>query len=284
MGSSLKQREANQQNALKSTGPRTVGGKAAVAGNALKHGILSNRLVLPDENAVEFQVLLDGLSRSLCPVGDLELTLVEKIAINLWRQRRLVKAEQAGLVLSRQAKHVADQVSEELGIGAYSSRRVTVDDLEGVDEGQVEWCKAVIQEYDQLPQACLHDLAQLREEAPRIHEQLAKDAAHDKMAIEGYLEEHDGGLTEYLSDLLRYCREEIQRAVRFPVVQEIAELVTAQRAIPPGEARDKLGRYQAMLDNDLYKAMKALRDAQQWRLASIDVTNEAGTMATSEAC
>ena len=89
-------------------------------------------------------------------------------------------------------------------------------------------------------------------------------------------------MSEYLSDLLRYCREEIQRAVRFPVVLAIAELVTAQRAIPAGVARDKLGRYQAMLDNGLYKAMKALRDAQQWRLASIDVTNEEEAMTTSE--
>jgi len=63
-------------------------------------------------------------------------------------------------------------------------------------------------------------------------------------------------------------------------VQAVTELVRAQRAIPLGEARDKLARYQTMLDNGLYKALKALREAQQWRMATIDIAHEADVEST----
>jgi hypothetical protein len=275
---SLKQHKANQQNALKSTGPKSEAGKSVVAGNAAKHGILSDRLTLPDECEQEYQSLFDGLCRSLCPVGVLELVLVEKISINLWRQRRLVRAEQAGIELGRQAKQVADQVSEELGIGIYSSHRVTVDDLESVDAEHMEWCEGVIVEYEQLPPESLDDWMQLREAAPRIHEQLVTDAHNDKLTVDDYLNEHDESLKDYLGELVRYCREQTLKTVRFPIVQAVAVLVKAQRAIPSAEVREKLGRYQTMLDNSLYKDLKALREAQQWRMASIEVTDEAETI------
>jgi hypothetical protein len=41
--------EANQENAQKSTGPRTVAGKLAVSQNAVKHGLRSRALPFRDE-------------------------------------------------------------------------------------------------------------------------------------------------------------------------------------------------------------------------------------------
>jgi len=35
-----------------------------------------------------------------------------------------------------------------------------------------------------------------------------------------------------------------------------------------------------MLDNGLYKALKALREAQQWRMATIEMAHEAEVVAT----
>jgi hypothetical protein len=46
---SEKKAETNRQNVLKSTGPKTPEGKAAVRHNALKHGLLAEQVLLPDE-------------------------------------------------------------------------------------------------------------------------------------------------------------------------------------------------------------------------------------------
>jgi hypothetical protein len=43
----------NRRNAQKSTGPKTLEGKAAVRLNALKHGLLSRQTLLPDEEEAD---------------------------------------------------------------------------------------------------------------------------------------------------------------------------------------------------------------------------------------
>lgn len=46
---SQKQLEANRQNALRSTGPRTADGRAAVSQNAVRHGLRAQRVVIEGE-------------------------------------------------------------------------------------------------------------------------------------------------------------------------------------------------------------------------------------------
>ena len=70
---SEKQIEANKQNALKSTGPKSIDGKAKVSQNDIRHGIFSNELVIQKgegkENKLEFDKLLADLSVDLMPEG-----------------------------------------------------------------------------------------------------------------------------------------------------------------------------------------------------------------------
>ena len=47
---SARKAEANRRNALKSTGPNTPEGKAAVRLNALRHGLLTQQILLPGED------------------------------------------------------------------------------------------------------------------------------------------------------------------------------------------------------------------------------------------
>ena len=94
---SEKQEQANIQNAQLSTGPISSEGKAVVARNALKHGIFAKDLVINAgdgrEDVLEYHELLTELKRDLAPVGRMEMMLVEKIAVNYWRLRRLVRYE-----------------------------------------------------------------------------------------------------------------------------------------------------------------------------------------------
>ena len=71
--------EANRQNALKSTGPKTPEGKAAVRLNALTHGLRSGEVLLPGEDGEAFSELGERLRAELQPVGELENLLADRI-------------------------------------------------------------------------------------------------------------------------------------------------------------------------------------------------------------
>lgn len=85
----------NKMNALQSTGPKTKEGKAIASQNAIRHGLLSQDLILKDESPKEFDLFRQGLYQSLSPVGRLEEILVEKIVSAGWRFRRLIKVEKS---------------------------------------------------------------------------------------------------------------------------------------------------------------------------------------------
>jgi hypothetical protein len=85
--------EANRRNALRSTGPKTPEGKAAVRLNALKHGLLSREILLPGEDEEALRELGERLRAELQPVGELENLLVDRIIAAYWRLRRLGRVE-----------------------------------------------------------------------------------------------------------------------------------------------------------------------------------------------
>ena len=80
--------KANQQNAQKSTGPRTDEGKAAVSQNAVKHGLFAAEAVITGENPADYELYHDKYLAELLPVGMVESMLAERIVSLAWRLRR----------------------------------------------------------------------------------------------------------------------------------------------------------------------------------------------------
>jgi hypothetical protein len=89
----VKQQATNRQNAQKSTGPKTSEGKAVVALNAMKHGLLSRQVRLPDEDEAALVELGKRLRAHLQPVGELEVLLVDRMVTAAWRLRRVLAIE-----------------------------------------------------------------------------------------------------------------------------------------------------------------------------------------------
>jgi len=79
---------ANRVNALNSTGPRTADGKAAVAQNAVKHGLLAQQVVIKGEDPGEFEFYREQLFGEMAPVGAFESVLAERAVGLSWRLRR----------------------------------------------------------------------------------------------------------------------------------------------------------------------------------------------------
>ena len=74
-----------------------------------------------------------------------------------------------------------------------------------------------------------------------------------------------------MANLLKWCHEQLNVAEQRPRVLAVAEQVAAKRLVLSDEALEVFSRYQTTLDNQLYKALKALREAQEWRAKTLDL-------------
>jgi hypothetical protein len=83
------QRRAARLNSEKSTGPRTEAGKSASGLNALRHGLCSQKALLPGEDAEALADLSREFHKSSKAVGPLELYCVERMILCYWRMRRI---------------------------------------------------------------------------------------------------------------------------------------------------------------------------------------------------
>jgi hypothetical protein len=87
--------EANRANAQSSTGPRTEAGKAKSSLNAVKSGLTGRTVLLPADDATEYQRHLAAFAEEFEPVGFRESELVQSIADTWWRLRRIPALESA---------------------------------------------------------------------------------------------------------------------------------------------------------------------------------------------
>jgi hypothetical protein len=75
------------------TGPRTDAGKARSSQNAVKHGLCSERAVIAGEDPAEWDAFREEIVRSFAPATFLERELAERVALQMWRQRRAARYE-----------------------------------------------------------------------------------------------------------------------------------------------------------------------------------------------
>jgi len=121
---------ANRLNAQRSTGPRTPSGKATVAQNARKHGLLARAVLLPDDGATATRALAalaTSLHTELKPHGPVEHALVDRIVASLWRLRRAAHVE-SGIFASQLCEERVSAAAREAQLA--SQGETWVDDLQ----------------------------------------------------------------------------------------------------------------------------------------------------------
>jgi hypothetical protein len=80
----------------RSTGPRTAAGKRRVRRNPLKHGIFAEIVLTGGEFDVAletFDDMVGELRESIRPTNSLQVVLVDKLAITLFRLSRVYQAD-----------------------------------------------------------------------------------------------------------------------------------------------------------------------------------------------
>jgi hypothetical protein len=110
---------ANRRNAKRSTGPKTDKGKAKSSGNALKHGLTGQRMLLDGEDAELFETFCEQLQSELKPVGIREQMCVDQLAQTRWRLMRCPGYEAAILEWKKRGgNHAGMIVGEEMLAGS----------------------------------------------------------------------------------------------------------------------------------------------------------------------
>jgi hypothetical protein len=84
---------ANRRNSQKSTGPRTIEGKAAVSQNAVQHGFSTHQDIISSESQTDFDQYRDQILAELDPASPMESMLAERIVGLSWRLKRSIRIQ-----------------------------------------------------------------------------------------------------------------------------------------------------------------------------------------------
>lgn len=117
-----KQLLANRKNAKKSTGPKDTSLSRL---NALKHGILSEEVLLKGEKKKDLEELGRRLRQELAPQGELEIILVDRIISSIWRLKRTLRIESA-LMSYEYEEGLNDKWNNEAGDERYACKCMLV--------------------------------------------------------------------------------------------------------------------------------------------------------------
>ena len=118
---SQKQLEANRENA-KLGGVKTEEGKAISKYNALKHGLLSQEVLLDDDDENTLIELGKRIRGELKPAGEIEMLLADRIVANMWRLKRVLEVERN--LMEWQKNHEEIEFFEDKGEDQKKRKRI----------------------------------------------------------------------------------------------------------------------------------------------------------------
>ena len=258
---------ANRANAQKSTGPKTLEGRAASRLNALKHGLLSQEVLICSshryESEAELFALHDRFRNELDPRGPVELMLADQIVTTHWRLRRVIAAESAEMALSmRRGRSHAPQTEPK-------SIQVGTETIE------------MTPPFDESPAGC--------REAQRLLREIVKAVWREGGLTDGILAGECNAFGPQLN-ILRDLTELLQRRMENPdgieaeawkeqhqtevldyldgKIREMTLLEADYRTaalMPDAEVLEKFGRYETTLTRQLHRAMTTLAKLQKER-------------------
>lgn len=285
-----KQNEANQENAQLSTGPKTEEGKVIVSQNAIKHGIFTKELIIEQgdgkEDRKEYEELLQNLMGYFKPQGQLEATLVEKIAVDFWRLKRVIRFETGSI--RRTLDHIIEKYYGETD---YAEKPIHKNDAQ-IDREIAELKRD--QNWFQRFLKCLEegkvDLTQdkwtgegleadieadLFEIAARIETELDLNSDVSESTpylIRKALERAGYADAESLRNLfIRHYRDEIQKSDRDIAAKEMEkvknrlreEVEKRRHTLPNEDSSEKVLRYERSLEKSIFQKIVMIKNLQR---------------------
>lgn len=289
---------ANRRNARRSTGPRTAKGKAVSARNAVRHGLLSKLPVLPEiEHQDDWDAHLRHTIESINPVGYLEMVLSERVALILWRLRRLANSERgAGAINLRRAIFERSIEPWMESKSLYRAEKHARSELHIVERDlailqfarQLEPKSYVDPETAARVVRRMADVGDLEADCPEIRERFGEDVAPDLELEE--LPWTVGTLIETVGEFEGATGIDAEAALQEGIdaaeskLADVIEQIASRRqekSVLPADPGNLLTRYETTLERSLYRTIHEIERLQAHRTggdvpppAVLDVTSE----------
>ena len=285
---SKKQIEANRKNG-KLGGPKSKTGKIRISRNAIKHALLAREIVIDvgdgSENRHDFDKLFNELISYYDPQGPIEKILVEKIAVNHWRYRRFIRAENGEIRKHIDSLHFYSTDNQRR---EYEKSKITTLDKQGHSEFSTNALELnavlrFIQEVSEdLEALCYISDAKLDKMIQYfgcelssvtilciLHNKIHKEKAEKLVKVDKD-PRTISDITFTIDLILKKLRQENERVTsRLREVEKREQLAfsaqTLSLNIPPRNIMDTLIRYESSILRQFYKAMNELERIQRRR-------------------
>lgn len=281
---SLQKISANRRNAQLSTGPKTALGKVKSALNAVKHGIFTKECLknISDEEARDYETLKLGIFESLKPKDQMQAILCDKVAIDVWRLRKVLAFEQGAMQLETLNLDVSDSSVElsrrESLIWKYENHKAEwtglnqlkkwltsnkSTNLSGLSRDTYELLEEIVQNLQQrFPENYRHTDIELLENCKHLSEFCTWNELDLNTFKADLLESIENKLRSicHMSD---YYKKDLQE---FDHKRSIYETVAQ---LPSAENTDKVIRYETHLQRSIERNLRLLRSLQGYGQMSL---------------
>ena len=293
---SQKQLMSNRRNARLSTGPKSVEGKLKVAGNAIRHGLLSRLKVLPRlESQSEWDIHFRHVITALRPEGYVENGLAERVALLLWRLGRIARYERdaTAIGIDRIERDIMMPHGGSAVADYFPGTDQTVGELLAGSQEEVELAEARLAAFERLRAAADDDqaaqgrwiirtillAADLCAADPegwpdqigklldgRWDEQRQWTAGEIRAVLRAAARCREMGCRELLAAVAGQLGEDLRAARgRRDRTAEDVDGIRRKRALPEGRCLKTITRYESHVERSLYRAMHELYRLQACR-------------------
>ena len=260
--------KANQENAKKSTGPKTVAGKQRSSMNAMTHGIFAQIPIFPGENRENLTALADAINQAYKPQDAMEMILVERIIVASYRQIRLREAEAAFIKISMSDERLLESLNVLLEIPFLE--RFTFDHLSPEKEKHYQVFLKVIEEFKAQSDVYVDfSIETIENKMPLTFIFVKQKSKGYKMTWEEFIARPQSiqlAMKEVKENVTKYLETNKFAHIAFHHLEEIK---VSQR-LPKGIDMDRFNKYQTQFDTDLYRAMNQLEKYRQSKTKIIE--------------
>jgi hypothetical protein len=259
-------------NKKKTGGPKSPEARSLVSANALKTGAYAMQVVLPGEDAEQFEQLQRQLMEDFDPVGLAESAMVHDLAVLSWKKLRIDRVENAVMAQLLLMPMTVDRIQKSYGFGFEPAAMSRLVPYRPVTQKEYDSTIKLANQVDALVEIPIEKRkhVSLRKKWPEVYELIDENAEEYGFVLDDASDNplranQEQTLDIYLVELSRACqpicwmwenRERVHIAIRRAQDSRLLEYMKVQNT----------QRAQEDTSRAFYRTLAELRKQRDWRI------------------